>query len=204
MNEALREEASIVRGSAERALGTLGASAAVPALIEALRDEDSNVRGTAAMALGRIGASETVPALVDSLQYDGNSVNRAIAATALGCIGAPEAITAVVSAIPELIQGFLAQPPSSRVAGGRFFLRAAFRSGNLEVVQAFVEGFVSGIDNGEEAFMPHRVALDFLRNHRDPMILSRQPPEMREAVELLVSLFDQARTPESAKQRDDQ
>jgi hypothetical protein len=54
-----------------------------------------------------------------------------------------------------------------------------------------VKEFASQFESSEEVFLPHRIALEFLHSDRDPVILHRRPPEMREAVELLVSVFDQ-------------
>ncbi len=187
----LSDRADIVCGSAATALGRIGASEAVPGLIACLSDSADSVRGSAATALGKIGASEAVPGLIACLS-DRAVVVRGSAAAALGRVMTSKAVVAVASAIPSLATAFNTQAEATRTAGAEFFLRAAFHSGNLEVVRAFVEGLVSGIDDGEETFLPHRIALDFLRSKRDPMILSRQPPEMREAVELLVSIFDQS------------
>jgi HEAT repeat protein len=191
--ESLHDNADGVRASAVEALGRIGHSDAVLSLIESLDDKADGVRANAALALARIGASEAVLALTRALRDRSHTV-RGCAATALGRIATAESIAAVIDVIPDLVRILRTQPAYARIGVAGFFLRAAFRSGNLEVVRAFVEGFVSGIANGEEAFLPHRIALDFLRSKRDPIILSRQPPEMREAVELLVSLFGQERT----------
>jgi HEAT repeat protein len=179
------------RGAAATALGKIGAPGAVPALIDCLyHDGDSLNRAAAATALASIGAHEAVPALAACLSDKADEV-RSSAATALGRIVTEKTVAIVADAISALAQALNLRTEAARVIGAGSFLRAAFRSGNPEVAQRFVEGFVSGIDNGEEAFLPHRIALNFLRSNRDLMILSRQPPEMREAVELLISLFDQ-------------
>jgi len=136
------------------------------------------------------GGDAGVLTLIASLKDEADNV-RGSTAAASGRNAINGAVAGVVNAIPDLAQALNLRADGTRVIDAGFFLRAAFRSGNLEVVQAFVEGFVSGIDNGEEAFLPHRIALDFLRSNRDLTILSRQSPEMREAVELLVSTFDQ-------------
>ncbi len=186
---ALRDESHIVRGAAAWVLGRSGAPDAALALAETLRDGALNVRAAGATALGMIATSESVPSLIRALD-DPSEIVRGRSATALGRIGTPEAITAIRDAIPEIIGTVMTQANQTRIRAGGFFLRAAFRSGNIEILQALTEEFASRIENGEEVFLPHRIALDFLRSDRDPMILSRQPPEMREAVELLVSLFD--------------
>jgi HEAT repeat protein/DNA-binding MarR family transcriptional regulator len=186
----LSDQADNVRGSAATALGSIGASEAVPSLIVSLGDKAHNVRGSAATALGRIGASVAVPALITSLSDKASDV-RGSAAVALGYLITRRTIATVIDAVSALARALNLRKEEARVAGTESFLRAAFSSGNLGVAEAFVEGFVSEIDNGAEVLLPHRIALDLLRSNKDPMILLRQPPEMREAVELLVSIFDQ-------------
>jgi hypothetical protein len=62
---------SLVRSSAADALGKLGDSRAVEALITVLqRDKDSSVRFTAADALGKLGDSRALPALEEAARSD--------------------------------------------------------------------------------------------------------------------------------------
>ena len=78
------------RFSAARVLGAIGASAAVPALIEILEDKRQSVRVMVAKALGAIGEPAAVPALTKALQDESKRVRRE-AAEALRNIGTPEA-----------------------------------------------------------------------------------------------------------------
>jgi HEAT repeat protein/DNA-binding MarR family transcriptional regulator len=191
----LSDEANRVRGSAAMALGRIGAPEATSTLMEHMHQEANPItRGAFAVALGKSGTSEeAVLGLVGCLNDEAENVRHSVT-TALVRTTARNAVVAGAEVVTCLAHALNTRSENTRIANAGLFLRAAFRSGNLAVVRAFVEGFVSGIDNGKEAFLPHCVALDFLWSNRDPLILSRQPPEMREAVELLVSLFDQAKT----------
>ena len=61
-------ESNAVARNAARALGILGAKAAVADLLETLEDEDHGLREVAARALGDIGAQAAVPALCRRLE----------------------------------------------------------------------------------------------------------------------------------------
>jgi len=74
------------RFSVARVLGAIGASAAVPALIEILEDKRQSVRIMVAKALGAIGEPTAVPALTKALQDESKRV-RHEAAEALRNIG---------------------------------------------------------------------------------------------------------------------
>ncbi len=79
LTEVLREGTVVARKMAALALGNLGASTAVPALVGALEDEDEGVARRAAMALGHLGAEA---ALRQALQHPNLAV-RTMAALAL-------------------------------------------------------------------------------------------------------------------------
>lgn len=80
-----------VRQAAAFALGQMGGTAAIRALIGALKDEDWLVRETAVEALGKLRAIEAVPALIGCLEDD-NQLVRDHAARALGYLGDEMAI----------------------------------------------------------------------------------------------------------------
>ena len=98
--EGLEDKDEAVRREAARALGKIGASAAVPSLVVALSDApDDLARASAAEALGRIGPRATVaiPGLIAALKHADDGVCDA-AARALVMIGlraAPALIEAV-------------------------------------------------------------------------------------------------------------
>jgi HEAT repeat protein len=105
--EGLEDMDDAVRQEAARALGKIGAAAAVPSLVVALGDApDDRVRVSAAEALGRIGprAAVAIPALIAALKHSDEAVRDA-AASALLMIGLPAApalIEAVTDADPGL------------------------------------------------------------------------------------------------------
>jgi DNA-binding MarR family transcriptional regulator len=71
----------------------------------------------------------------------------------------------------------------------RKLLDSAFRSGDLEMIDASIENAKKGFENGEEIFKPYIIALAYIKSNEDPAIMERQQPEMREAVQLLVTSF---------------
>lgn len=75
-----------VRCNAARALGTMGAVAAMPALIEALHEEDLSVRQYAVEALGRLGDLAAVPALIQAWNR-GTGEERRLSFSALWRLG---------------------------------------------------------------------------------------------------------------------
>ena len=81
---------------------------AVPALVKALRDNDALVRYSAARLLGRVREATALPALIEALQ-DKNAPVRGVAARALGSIGHPDAI-------PVLIEASKDEKPTVRAA----------------------------------------------------------------------------------------
>ena len=76
---------------AARALGRIGMTEAVEALVKRLRDPDSGLRCQAAQALGQIGDPRAVPALIDGLSDVSVELQDACA-QALGDIGGREAL----------------------------------------------------------------------------------------------------------------
>jgi HEAT repeat protein len=71
---------------AAQALGQIGNTQAVEALIAALSDSDSDVTGVAAVALGKMGNAQAVEALIAAFNHSYSFVRRQ-AAVALGNIG---------------------------------------------------------------------------------------------------------------------
>ncbi len=73
----------------------------------------------------------------------------------------------------------------------RALLRSPFKSRNLAMVRDVVGLVRTRLPNGDDVCRPHLIALEYLESGRDPAIVERQHPEMRDAVELLVGAFDQ-------------
>jgi HEAT repeat protein len=89
-----------VRSTIYAALGHLGATEAVPALLQCLVDEqDDEVRATCAGAAGKIGAAEALPALLRSLETDPSFLVRTGVVEALGGFSQPDAVAALTDLI---------------------------------------------------------------------------------------------------------
>jgi HEAT repeat protein/predicted Ser/Thr protein kinase len=100
--DVLEDEDEAVRCEAARALGRIGAAAAVPSLVLALSDATGDlVRVSAAEALGRIGprAGVAIPALIATLKHEDDRICDA-AAAALVAIGLPAA-PALIEAVTD-------------------------------------------------------------------------------------------------------
>lgn len=79
-----------------RALGVIGDSTVVSALVEKLRDEDIDVCVDAAEALGRLDDRSAVAALLESLYKDPDGEVKTAVLEALGRIGGDEVIEALL------------------------------------------------------------------------------------------------------------
>jgi HEAT repeat protein len=79
LKKVLKRESRVLRAGVARALGKIGDSRAVEALIEALKDEDSDVRKNVAWALGKIGDARAVEALIEALKDEDSDVRRSVA-----------------------------------------------------------------------------------------------------------------------------
>jgi HEAT repeat protein/phage terminase Nu1 subunit (DNA packaging protein) len=89
---------NIIRLRTARALGQIGNSQSISALISALDDEDIRVEWLAIEALGQIGRFEAITALTSVFEHK-EWQNRTTAVKALGQIRNPEAITALIHAL---------------------------------------------------------------------------------------------------------
>jgi HEAT repeat protein len=96
--EALNSDSSTdVRSEAARALGVLGNSTAIQALLQALRDPADSVVMWSAQALGRLRAVESIDSLADLLQ-DESWGKRAYSTEALSRIQHRRAVPALLTA----------------------------------------------------------------------------------------------------------
>ncbi len=191
--ECLKDEDGITRGSAAMALGRIGSEQAVDPLIECLKDDDSATRGSAAAALGLIGSEQAINSLIECLQ-DGEDKVRASAVTALGRIASEKPIPNLDQVLGALIKE-LADRPQKRVEIViRALLRSAFRSANLEMVRKTINIVTAHFNNTEAFYAPYVAALEYIQSDKDPAVLERQHPEMRDAIQLLVNIFDEGYT----------
>jgi hypothetical protein len=91
LNERLARERAVI------ALGELGATEAIDALIDVLGEPDPVLRAKTVTALGQIGGDEALEALLPMLK-DPDQLVREMTASALGRLGDPEAIPALQAA----------------------------------------------------------------------------------------------------------
>jgi len=100
--DALSDSDELVRFCAAQALGYLGDTSAVPALIIALSDSDSGVPLAAAETLGELGDTSAVPALIVALSdSDSAAYLRTVAAEALRYLGDRSAVPALIDALSD-------------------------------------------------------------------------------------------------------
>ena len=90
----------IARKNAAWALGAIGNTEAVTALIEALKDTDAGVREQVAWALGAIGDRRAVDGLIGALNDTAAGVRKQ-AAWALGALGDSRAVTALTKTLKD-------------------------------------------------------------------------------------------------------
>ena len=185
---ALEDPAHNVRGSAATALGRLADPAAVESLVRALEDPANEVRGSAATALGRLADPSAVDPLLRALEDPANNV-RGSAGIALGRIADQLSGSEVEDVIGVLIDSATRNPRVGRYMFRIFpiLLRAALSSGDqdliLETIQVITDELAA---RGRST--PYEIAAEYLSSNRDPAVLERQQPEIREAVLLLVDL----------------
>ena len=86
--------------AAASALGSLGDSRAIDALVESLIDDDNYIRAKSAKALGDIGDSRANDALISALSDEDEFV-RFNAATALGMIGNSDAVDPLIEVLED-------------------------------------------------------------------------------------------------------
>ena len=188
----LQDTGSNVRGSAATALGRIGSERAVEPLIVCLQDTGSNVRGSAAAALGRIGSERAVEPLIPCLQDSEGNV-RSSTIFALGKICSEQSLPELGIVFAEVLNQMKEQPREQAVPIAQVLLRAAFRTAHLEMIQHSLNCVRDHFVDAELICRPYQVALEYLRSDRDPAIMERQHPEMREAVQILVETFDKGR-----------
>lgn len=102
LNEQLRHRNQDIRADAAKALGAIGSTWALPALMETLKaDENRNVQKCAAESIGAIGSIETFPVLKEILKIEKNGEVRAGIVEALGVIGGTEALPILIERVKK-------------------------------------------------------------------------------------------------------
>ncbi|MCX6579528.1 MAG: HEAT repeat domain-containing protein [Candidatus Aminicenantes bacterium] len=191
--KALSDKANEVRGSAATALGRIGSKKAVEPLIDALSDKANNVRGSAATALGRIGSEKAVDPLIKVLNDKANDV-RSSARIALVHIAAEGAISQLDKVINKIFEHLNDVEQEYLPSVTRNIFRAAFRSAELKIIGAALESAKKYLDLDELLYLPYEIAFEYIKSNANPAILDRQHPEMRDAVQLLIDLYQNGKT----------
>ena len=181
----------INRGSAATALGRIGAEEAVQHLIDLLADPDPITRASAATALGQIGTEEAVQPLID-LMADPDAITRGSAATALGRISLTHTIPELESVFWLLIESLGRVPEDLLNALIESLLRSCLRSRNLELLEEILTGISRRLPDSSVFCLPYKIAAEYLKSGRNPAVLERQHPEMREAAQLVIEAFEEA------------
>jgi len=187
--ESLHDEASSVRGSAATALGLIRSEAAVAALLKILHDEDSRVRGSVATALGRIGSVTSIKPLIRLLQDQSRGVRGAVI-VALSRIDIQEPILPIEEVLIGVSDILRKETSNTTNIIIRNFLRSAFSAQNQKRVREIITSAKAYLDLPGQFYLPYDIALEYLESEEAPIILERQQPEMREAVLMLVELYE--------------
>jgi hypothetical protein len=111
----------------------------------------------------------------------------------LGRIASEKPIPDLARVIGALIEEMADELRERAVSVVRMLLRSAFRSANLEMIRDAIDVVASRLSDSEALCAPYVAALEYLQSGRDPAVMERQHPEMREAVQLLVDVFDEGR-----------
>lgn len=128
--QALRDDASIVRATAARAVLAMPPDEAARALIPLLQDKDEFVRQETAYALGLTRSTVAVGPLVALLERDKMESVRGAAAVALGQIGDESAVIPLAGRLSARIRasGLFSRITRGRRTENEFVRRAAARS----------------------------------------------------------------------------
>ncbi|OQY00459.1 MAG: hypothetical protein B6I26_07755 [Desulfobacteraceae bacterium 4572_130] len=189
--QSLNDTADNVRWSAATALGRIGSEKAIDSLIQCLNDTANDVRGSAATALGKIGSERAVKLLIKKLYDDKTSVGQsAVIAIALSKLVIKK--NKSVLGIIDIIIGYWENPSKKTI---HYLLKGVFYSGNIKIIQKALKAAEKKIEQKKISlnfFTPYKVALDYLKSNKNALILKRQHPEMRDAVILLIKIFDGA------------
>jgi HEAT repeat protein/DNA-binding transcriptional ArsR family regulator len=188
--QALSDEARDVRGSAATALGNIGSEKAVDSLIMALSDKARDVRGSAASALGKIGSEKAVDSLIKALSDEARDV-RGSAGIALLRIAAEAPVSNLEQVIDQIFRHLKETEPQAVTYILRFFLRGTFHFADVKIIHSALDSAKTYFNPDESFYSPYENALEYLESAKNTAILDRQHPEMRDAIQLLVNLFEE-------------
>ncbi len=112
-------------------------------------------------------------------------------ATVLDKSGSESPIFFLEKIIEDIVQSSGDESPGIMSAVLRKFLKVAFRSSDLKRIEEVIESIRAHSKLNNNFFYPYTIALEYLESDRDPGVIERQQPEMRDAVELLVAIYDE-------------
>src|SRR6056297_3658736 len=154
---ALSSEVPELRMAAASALGKLGETSAVPALVDALTDENPQVRVRAAAALAQLDHPKAVPALIERLSDPDGEV-RMEAAVALASIGTDQALAALLdmlddnnTAIRRIAASALADPSSAVRSAAVFSIIELLSNAPTRQSHQIRDTVVSELQNSDSA-----------------------------------------------------
>jgi predicted transcriptional regulator len=172
------------------ATGFLKYLSAVPVLLKYLENTRNNVRGSAATALGNIGSEKAVEPLTNLLQ-DKDPVTRGSAGIALLRIAAEAPVSNLEQVIDQIFRHLKESEPQAVTYILRFFLRRTFHFADMKIIHSALDSAKTYFNPGESFYSPYEIALAYIESNKNTTILERQHPEMRDAIQLLVNLFEE-------------
>lgn len=184
----LNDSKNNIRGSAATALGRIGSEKAVELLIKTLQDEANDVRGSAASALGRIGSEKAIEPLIKALQDEARNV-RGSAILALERFTTEMRIFHLDKVIDKIMENLTSGPGKINPSVVRYLIKAAYQSADLEIISSAIESAKKYLELDDFFYLPYEIAFDYIKSNYDPAVIDRQHPEMRDAVQLLVGIF---------------
>jgi DNA-binding transcriptional ArsR family regulator len=171
------------RGAAAVLLGKTGSERALEPLVDALKDPESIVRARAAAALGQLGASATIEPLLENLE-DSDAIVRGTVATVLarqhcGHLSRHQ----LTKVLRILVESSASLDMSGLVRKAISTIIIELLSSGSPVTTVFP--MLATTFGSELRSTPFEVATAYLSSQRNPAVLERQQPEVREAVLLL-------------------
>ena len=71
-------------------------------------------------------------------------------------------------------------------------LRSCLRANNPKLLDELLAQIADHLPGTAIFCLPYKVAAEYLRSDRNPAVLERQHPEMREAAQLVIEVFEKA------------
>lgn len=194
----LNDESSIVRAISAYILGLIGSDKTEHPLLYCLRDSNEFLRFRAVKSLITCASENSQKQLIDILS-DNNEKIRLAGAIALLRLMVEKDIPFIPKVLKVLAE---TKDYENRIIVFEVIKHSiitSFNHGKLEYITEFLNCFSKYSNESDNFFKPHKIALKYLQSNRDPAILERQHPEMREAVQLLVDSYDEGAAKKKVK-----